>query len=91
MGSDANRRQLFGSRAQRRAPSATVSGATMSGTMSGPMSGPMGSSAVGAAAEREQIESTNDVRVDGLRGRVGEMRHVSLADEAQRKRLASSF
>lgn len=29
------------------------------------------------ANEREMLENANDQRVDGLRGRVGEMRHVS--------------
>lgn len=42
------------------------------------------STGVASLSERESLEATNEASVDGLRGRVGEMRHVS---EMEKKNL----
>lgn len=69
-GNDPDRRLLlFGGRGDphgaHRRPNAT----TLSSTQVAPGNG--------AANEREMLEAANDNNVDGLRGQVGEMRHVS--------------
>lgn len=63
-----HRRLLFGTTTHRRTTAS-----------SGPSTGEAPSGiAYGEACEREMIEKSNDVKMDNLRGHVGEMRHLAL-------------